>query len=236
VKALKEARSDKLPDARRQLGLALVVAKRPAEGAPQLKLALDAYQTAKDDQASQTWLEWVDALLAANDVSGIKAIGDQRDETLYGKAMELLRKRFNALVTDENWTATILVTEQALRMLEKRLTENQAKSISAMLSDARRKLREADSKRVAALVTQLQSTDASVQKAAEADLVSMGGRVVVPVLDELSKVVQNGEGNSELEKRLLAVLRKVAPELTGYDLGGSREQRTKVIETWRKTL
>ncbi|MFP4052416.1 MAG: HEAT repeat domain-containing protein [Phycisphaerae bacterium] len=236
VKSLKEARSEKLPEARRQLGRALVAAKRPAEGATQLKLALDAYQTAKDEKTAETWLEWVDALLQASDVSGIKAIGDQRDEILYAKAMERLRKRLNVLVTDENWAATILVAEQALRRLEKRLTDDQSGSISAMLTDARDKLRQSDSKRVAALVTQLQSTDDSVQKAAEADLVSMGGRVVDPLLDELAKVVQNGEGNSELEKRLLAVLRKVAPELTGYDLGGSKEQRTKTIENWRKTL
>jgi HEAT repeat protein len=236
VAALKKNRSERLPAAQRALGLALVDAKRPAEGAPKLKDALSHYRDANSPLAGPVWTEWVTALLAANDTSAIQAIGEQKNEPRYARAMELMRERLNALVKGENWSAAILLTEQSLRQLKARLEDTQRKALAAMLSQARKELAAADRKRVSALVSQLTSSDASVRKSARDGLAGMGSRAIGPVLEELDTLLKTKEPNAELEQQLLNVLRQIAPELTGYDASEPAKARREVIERWRKTL
>lgn len=236
VATLKKTKSDRLPSAQRALGLMLVDAKRPAEGGPKLKKAMEHYRDANSPLAETVWLEWVTAQLAANDTSAIQAISDQKNQQQYGKAMELFRKRLNALVTNENWSTTILLTEQALRQLKSRLGETQDKALQAMLAEARNSLHTADRKRVATLVSQLTSSDASARKAAQDGLTGMGGRAIAPVLEQLDTLLQTKEPNAKLERELLNVLRQIAPELTGYDASDPAKTRREVIQGWRKTL
>ncbi len=236
VATLKKAKSDRLPDAQRALGLTLVDAKRPAEGAPKLKEAMGYYRDANSPLVETVWLEWVTAQLAANDTSAIQAISEQKSQQQYGKAMELFRKRLNALTAEENWSTAILLTEQALRQLKSRLDDTQREALQAMLSEARKSLLAADHKRVARLVSQLTSSDASVRKSAHDGLTGMGGRAIAPVLDQLDALLQATEPNAKLERELLNVLRQIAPELTGYDASDPLKTRREVIQGWRKTL
>jgi transposase len=150
--------------------------------------------------------------------------------------MDLLRERLNAVVKEKNWSAAILLSEQAVRQLKDRLDKTQSTALQAVLAEARKNQVIADRKRVAGLVSQLASSDASVRKSAHETLTGMSSRAIGPVLEELDALLQADTPNAELERRLLNVLRQIAPELTGYDPDKSPKARRQVIENWRKTL
>jgi len=236
VAARKTAKSDKLPHALRTLGQALLAGSRPAEAAGHFRSAYDAMVAAKDANASEAWLEWVQALLAADDATAIKAIVDQNNIEAFEAARKALWTRLTALMRDERYDPAILLADKAVEGLAQRLTVEERKEFQTMLVDARDKRREFDRKRVSQLVGQLTAADEATRTKALSEFQVMASRAVVPLLEVLKSSVQDDKGDPRSQQAIIAVLKQIAPKLVGYDPEATRGQRVKVIENWLKKL
>ena len=128
------------------------------------------------------------------------------------------------------------VAGEASKQLPKRLTEAQRAALEQDLAKARAQLRAADRQRIATMVRQLVSTEDAARKAAETELQTMGDRAVAPLVEELRKVVDAAKPDAEMEKAILAILKQIAPRLTGYDPSAPKADRIKRIEAWGKDL
>ena len=236
VGVLKSAGGAELPAVQRELGLALMKADRPTEAAPVLGESYTLYAAAKDELAQAVWMEWVEAMLAADESSVIKAMADQTGEEAFAKALQLLNARLEALRKKSGWAAFVLLAGEASKQLPKRLTEAQGAALEQDLAKARAQLRAADRQRIATMVRQLVSTEDAARKAAETELQTMGDRAVAPLVEELRKVVDAAKPDAEMEKAILAILKQIAPRLTGYDPSAPKADRIKRIEAWGKDL
>ncbi|MDP6637194.1 MAG: HEAT repeat domain-containing protein [Phycisphaerae bacterium] len=234
VAALKAKDSDKLTQAHRTLGQALLAGARPAEAAGHFRKAYDAMLSAKDAKASVAWLEWVEALLAADDPSSIKAMAAQNESDVYQSALKALKARLTALVTEQRYAPAILLAGGAVENLAQRLTVDERKSFQTTLTDAKLAQRAADRKRVSQLAGQLTASDDSARSKASGELQVMASRAVVPLLEILKSSVEDKQSDPKVAQAIIAVLKHVAPKLTGYDPEASRDQQIKVIEGWLK--
>ena len=105
-----------------------------------------------------------------------------------------------------------------------------------MLLNARDKQKESDRKRVSQLVGQLTAVDEASRSKALGEFQVMASRAVVPLLEVLKSGVQDDAGDPRSQQATIAVLKQIAPKLTGYDPEASRARRVKVIESWLKEL
>ena len=236
VTALQASGSRELPAAQRKLAAALSSASRPAEAGPLLGEAYRAYAAAKNPQADAVYLEWIDALLKANDPVVVKAMGDSARTESFPQVLERLNKRLRALVAEGRHAPAILIGTEVVRQLAKRLTPAQRQAIEAVVAGASAKQLAVDRDRVAKLAAQLLAADAAVGKAAAAELKGMGDRAVAPLVLELKKVAAAEKLNEQAEKAILDVLMQIAPKLTGYDPRAPKDERLQRIDTWLKVL
>jgi HEAT repeat protein len=234
VSRLKAVDSSELSPELRKLGQALLTGARPAEAAGHFRKAYDAMLLAKDVKASEAWLEWVEALLAADDPAAIKAMAPQNDGELFLAARKALSTRFAALVKAERYAPAILLAERAVENLAQRLTVDERKAFQSALIDARLAQRGADRKRVALLVGRLTAPDESARSKASGELQVMALRAVVPLLEILKSSAEDEEADPRVAQAILIVLKQVAPKLTGYDPEAAKAQRIKIIEGWLK--
>jgi HEAT repeat protein len=225
-----------LADARRALGEALLSERRGSEAAGYLAAAYRAYQGESPEAASETWLEWVEALLQANDPSVAKVVGAQEDDGLFARAMTQYRLRLNALSKEGRYPPLISLAEGLVKEVDGRLDDQSRSAVAQMITAARQNQAKADRARVGELAGRLASTDPAVRTSAQGELVAMGARAVPGLLDELERLVSSEAPAPEQEERILAVLGQVAPELTGYDSTASRKQRLERISKWRELL
>ncbi len=232
VESLEATDGNGLAGARRQLGLALVQAKRPAEAAGHLAAAHKELTAAGDPEAAAVWLEWIDALLAAADPAAVRAIAEQESEKAFAEALERLEGRLAALAGEENYAAVVLLAGEAKTRLLQRLTAPQRRGLDAALTDARVKQLAEDRKAVTKLVGQLAAADETVAAAAGAELRTMGDRAVGPLLAELQKCLAGEEPDTTMEKAVLTLLRQIAPKLTGYDASAPLAERQAVVRGW----
>lgn len=234
VDALKVAKSQQLPPALRQLGQALMKASRPAEAAPVCAEAHALLQSAKDPQAPAVWLEWADALVAADDPAVVKAMLEQTDSKSYETVLDRFCAHLAALLEGGKYAPAIALAEEAGRQLGARLAPSRQETLAQMLTQARARQLKADRERVALLAPQVMVGDETARLAAAGEIEAMGERAVVPLIEELQRIVSADKPNPEGEKALLAILTQIAPRLTGYDPAATRAQRLKTIAAWLK--
>jgi HEAT repeat protein len=236
VQALKADKSPELPQAQRKLAAMLMTASRPAEAAPLLGEALSLLLAAKSPEASKVYLEWIDALLKANDPMVIKAMADPHPPEAFGEVLARLSQRLAALLAEKRYAPVILLGGEAMRQLPQRLSDAQRQDLQRLLADATARQSVVDRERVSQLAAQLLAADATASKAAAGELKAMGDRAVQPLVMELKKVASGEKANEAAEKAILGVLTQIAPKLTGYDLKAPQGERLQKIDAWLKVL
>jgi len=234
VTSLKAQESRKLPEALRTLGQALLDGARPAEAAGHFRKAYDALLAAKDASASDVWLEWILALLAADDPSAIKAMAAQTRTASFQSALKALTDRVSALVAKERYAPAIVLADRTVEDLSQRLTVTEREDFQTTLARARIAQRAADRKRVSQLVGQLIGPDEAAGAKASGELQIMADRAAVPLLEVLLANLRDPEGDAKTAGAIIAVLKQIAPKLTRYDPEASADQQIKVIEGWLK--
>jgi hypothetical protein len=236
LEKLRAAKSAKALDVQRSLGVALMESGRGAEAAPYLRDVHREYLAAKNPAAAQVWLEWVRSLLLADDPAGIEAIASETSDQTAANATADLMTHLAGLKDKKEWSPLILLSEQAMERLDKRLTEAEKDRLRGFLSHAQAGQAQADRQRVAKLVGQLIGNDEPAREAARAELQTMGKRAVVPMVEQLKQLLETGSPAPKAEELLLATLRQIAPRLSGYDPSAPKEQRIKRLETWLENL
>ena len=234
VVKLQEAGSDRQTDVRMALGLALVAASREAEAVGYLAEAYAALSDRGDAKAAEAWDAWVAALLLANDPDGIKALAEIDSDDAFIRGLQLLVDHLTTLEASGEHGVAANLTSAALDHLPHRLTVSQREHFERTLARVRQKQKAADRGRVTTLVTQMMSDDESARNAAQTELQSMGDRAVKPLLAELREAVSAAPIRADTEKAILGVLRRIAPELTGYDTGMNKPAKLELIDSWRQ--
>ncbi|MDY6912996.1 MAG: HEAT repeat domain-containing protein [Planctomycetota bacterium] len=239
VELLKTEKSADLPARQQALGRALVKAGRPAEAAPYLAEAHKLLAAAKSIRADRAWIEWIDALLAAADPAAVKAMADENvTDELFVEALKRLNARLKVLAGELKFSPVILLAQAAIDQLSQRLTVRHRTELEKLLAHSRSEQAAADRRKVAGLVGQLLGAEESARDAAEKQLQAMSDRAVVPLLEEMKKLLADEEkpdaDTEKAEKAILALLSQLAPNLTGYDPASARADRIKQIETWLK--
>jgi HEAT repeat protein len=219
-----------LANARRQLGSVLLAAGRPAEAGPMLADAWRYFDANGANQARDAWLEWIDALLAADDPAVAAAMGDQEDDSLYADALERLGSRLEDLLTAGDHDAGILLATTAGERLSHRLTTEQQERIATIARQAGQARLDADRQAVVGLVASLESPREPDRKSASDKLLAMGSRAVAPLLEELRDDLSADVPRPGLEGLLLPLLSQLAPELTLYAPDLPAEEKIAAIE------
>jgi len=236
VQAFRADKSPKLAEAQRQLAGDLMSASRPAEAAPLLGGAYGLLGAAKSPLAPKVYLEWIGALLKANDPMVVKAMSDPARAGAFADVLARLNERLTELVNEGRYAPAILMAAEVMRQLPDRLTAEQRKALEKLVSDAQAKQLAADSKRVSQLAAQLLAADASVGKAAAEELKAMGSRAIKPLVMELKMAASAEKPKAGAERAIVGVLMQIAPKLTGYDPQAPKGERLQRIDDWLKTL
>jgi HEAT repeat protein len=236
VASLRASKNNQWPAASRKLAVDLLAASRPAEAAPLLGQAYAACQAGKSPDAREVYLEWVDALLKANDPLIFKAMADAAQQGEFPGVLEKVEKRIGELMADGKYAPAILLAGEVIRQLSSRLSPAQAASFQKILDDAKARQLAVDRARVEQLAAQLQSADATTGKAAAAELKAMGDRAVGPLVEALRTIVAGAQPNPAAEKAIVDILVQIAPKLTGYDPAEAKALRLKRIQEWVKGL
>ncbi len=222
-----------LPALQHRLGAALVAANRPAEAAAMLGEAYYTLTGADHPQAQEIWSDWIAALLAAGDPSVAKAMDETDSSEAFDAALAGLGERLSLLERDEQYATAVMLASAALANLPHRLTVEDLQLLETLQARLAEKLYEADGRQIARLAVLLTGADEAARKAAAADIQAMGDRAVGPLLDELHQAVEAEPPEAEKEAAILGVLRQVAPTLTQYDPSADRQEKIRIIESWR---
>ncbi len=233
VAAMTEANDDELPAIQRQLGDALVAASRPAEAAAMLGQAYHALAEANDTQAGDVWSDWIEALLAAGDPAVAKAMDEMQDPDVFSDAMTSLHRQITQLDEDQQYATAVMLAEAVLQSLQHRLAAEELTALEALRTSLAEKLYQADSQEVARLIALALNGDEAAARAAVADIQAMGDRATGPLLDMLQQAVAAEPPEDDKENEILAVLRQVAPAMTQYEPTADRQEKLRVIESWR---
>ncbi len=229
VEAMKQENSPRLGEGLRQYGAALLKAGRAAEAATQLAEAVSQLKARQSKDVPDAWLEWFDAMLAAENPAALKALAEQ-EEDLFARAFERFLAKLESAARENKWSTVVLLSNSAAEPLAPRLTETQRADLDKRLAHGRAELAKVEADRVHKLVGQLQAADESARKTAAAQLTAMGDRATAPLLVELRAAVT--AERAEAEKAIVAVLKVVAPKLTGYDPAADKDERLKRIDQW----
>jgi len=233
VTALSVLADDALPDIQRRLGAALVASNRPAEAATMLGNAYHGLATAGDARADDVWPDWIAALLAAGDPAVAKAMDETEDADAFADALAGVHDHLDQLERDEEYATAVMLTDAVLETLPHRLTVEELSLLEALRADLTERLGQADSVEVAGLIALLTGGDEADRKSAATAMQAMGDRAVGPLLDELHRAVSAEPPEAEKENAILTILRQVAPTLTQYDSAADRQEKIRVIESWR---
>ncbi|MEN6662570.1 MAG: HEAT repeat domain-containing protein [Phycisphaerae bacterium] len=230
--AMLTAKSPQACTVQREMGEALMKASRAAEAATAFEKAYKDMVVAGEAAAPAAWRQWVEALIAADDVSAVKVMADQTDANAFRSALEQLTRRMSTLNADGKFDLVVLLARQAVDRLAQRHTAEELKRMKNLLAAASTKQRLDDQQRVRQLLGQLLAGDEAAAKAAETELQNLGPRAVDPLVDALAKSLSD-DAKPETEKAILALLTRLAPQLKGYDLKASRPERLKIIRAWQ---
>ena len=121
VAALKKSKDKKLPAAQRQLARSLMKIPLAAEAALNLAEAYTALQQAKSPQALQVWLEWIEAMLAGDDITVIKVISRNKDALTFAQGCDRLEARLKEMLDEGKYDQVALIAADAVKQLAERL-------------------------------------------------------------------------------------------------------------------
>jgi HEAT repeat protein len=232
VERMAQAGSDDYAQAARKLGLALLKVGRPAEGEVQLARAYAALVEAESEDAPTVWLEWVGALLAADDARAVTLAAAQTDADSYAKAMAALKARLDERVEAKAWPAVIRLTQAALKELDERLSDEQRRQFAQRLQQARDAQLHADRQRVAQLLPAVANGDEAARNSALAQIQTLGERAIGPLVMELRGCLKADPVDQATEKAIVSTLTLVAPTFQGYDASAEKAARLKLLEDW----
>ena len=222
---------DRRAPVRVQLGEALLSAGRPAEAARELADAYALLAKAQSPDAPAAWARWIEALLAADDVSAVTRIADGTHDAHTPAAVEALLKRLRSLQAGKDWDDLVRLAAPARQRLAAKLDAESLQWLDAALQDAKAQQAASDRQRVAALVGRLTAPDAD---AAEKDLLAMKDRALRPLLGELKRIVTAEKPDGALEKAVVKVLQQIDPRFRQYTLDAPLDQRRAAVDAWLK--
>jgi HEAT repeat protein len=233
---MKEDRDKRLPEAHRQLGLALLQADRPGEAAEQLKQAHALMVEANRPDAQAVWLEHIEALLRSDPSAAVQATTAQEDDAAFAKAYEKTNDRLTRLKNERQWDQLIALARTAAEGLAPRLTAEQLAELRKLQAEAIEQRDMAVRERVARLAGDLAAGDAATRQAAAAAIRELGPPAVPALLEQLRALVDGAAANPDGERAIVELLGKMAPGLKGYDLDGEASARLAQIEQWLADL
>ena len=235
--AMRAGKDPTLASFQRELASVLMAASQPAEAAARLGEAHAALKQADSPETQATWLEWVEALLAAGNPEAVKVIaGEKGAAEAFAKATKHLGTRLKDLNDKGQFSQVVVLAAAALDQLGDRLTDDERKELGQTLTKARAKQAAADRLFVAKTVPQLVSTDAAAARTASESLKGAGDRATIPLVEELRKAVAAPKPDPVTEKAILGVLAHTAPKLSGYSLSDAQPAKLKCIDGWLKAL
>lgn len=212
-----------------ELGELLLAADQPARAAEALAAA---YPAAADGRRGRLWLMWVEALLWADDPSALTQMSEQRDGELFTAAVERLCQRLEVLRAAERYPAAVVLADQALARLGDRLAATSREGITAWRADCDRRGHEADAARVAGLLKALNSPDTTAGDQARRELLAMGKRATLPMVEQFRSSIGDEAARGQMEKNVPALLSVIDSRFTGYDPAAPLDERTRVVEAW----
>ncbi len=234
VSALDKTSSSKAVAARRELGDALLAASRPAQAAGVFKKAWEDLAKAKDPQAGDVWLMWIETLAACDDPTVAKLVFAQEDKTLCDKARDGLIKRVKTQLDAGDFTKSMSLGQIVVRDLGPKLTKAQTVALNKHIAEAKAVQAAVDTKIVKKLVADLAGKDPVVRDKAISQLKGMANKAVAPLLNELKRIVNDGKDGDPLEAAILGVLKQIAANFDGYDVSAAKADRLKMLDNWLK--
>jgi hypothetical protein len=174
----------------------------------------------------------VEAQLRADDPNALEHISQQTDGDLFAAAVERLCQRLEVLRAAERYQAAIALADQALAKLGERLSSTAQQGITAWRTDCDRRGREADATRVAGLLKALNSADAAAAEQARRELVAMGKRAALPMVEQFRTSISDDAARGAMEKTVPALLSTIDGRFSGYDPAAPLDERTRVVEAW----
>ncbi len=234
VEKLRQQRSDQLPAAQLALAEDLLASKRAAEAATHLTAAYQAYADRNDPLADQIWLRWVAALLEANNPAVVDTIVQQNQPALLAQAIEQVLERTDALQQQKDWQSLADLVAQTLEKLAKNLDPDSQTLLQTRLAEARKHQVAVDTERIGKLVRQIESADEAARNAAQAEIIDLGQRAVLPLLSLLRTNLAGENPSAATEQVIISLLSQLAPKLEGYDQAMSRNERVALVEDWIK--
>lgn len=229
---MKDSNDLQMPSVLRQVGLVLAKNDRHAEACPYLADAYKAMAAAQSPECQAAWLEWVDAMLAADDPSAVKELAAQSDNAQFCKAMEYCDARLADMDKKGRWQSMIILTSELGKQISDRLSADQRKGYQELQTKAKAAQAAADRQRVGKLLAVMGNGDEAARKAAAADIQAMGDRSIDGLLQELKANLEADATNAPAEQNAIDMLRLVAPKLTGYDAAGPKDAKLKLVAGW----
>lgn len=227
VTALRASASDQLPDALLSLGVELMQTGRASEAAPHFAEAHQSYAAVKSPKADETWMEWVTAMLAADDPLVVKVIAQHPAAPRRAEAIDRLVARLKAMLAEGRCDLCVELASAAVNGIEN-CPDKQSSALKSVLAEGRRLQDLADANRVHALCEQLVLEDAAAKDKAAAELTTMGQRAWAGLLAELKSAIGD-ESKAALEAATAAMLKQLNPQFV-YDLQASPDQKLKAVE------
>jgi len=224
--------SPRLPAVQRKLAEALVKAGRAGEAAALLGQTHAVFAAAESPEAPAVWMEWFDALLAADDPNSVAILATQTDPEVFTKAVARLLARLDQLVSTERYAAVVLLGSEAMEHLAGRLSDSHLSALRRAVENGKARQLDTDRLRADRLIPQLCSPDEAARKAAGDELQAMSDRAVLPLLMELRNAITADRPDVAAEKAIMEILRRIAPKMTGYDPSAALAQRLSLVDSW----
>ncbi len=217
---------------RLRLAEELISANRPAEAAGELALIHAAMLKTADSRADDIWLKWITAMLAADDPSAIIHIEKARNTRLFNQAVIAIRKRLLHLEASGDLAGAVRLAEATLEKLAKKLSDDEKKALTDILTRTKAKLKSVNYRKVAALLPKLTSTDNRTRQAAITELKAMGNESVPLLIEHLQRLITSQTPDPTVEKAIINALSSLAPHLKGYDIKAPLADKLKILKQW----
>ena len=232
VDRLKESKSPDLAPRQRELALAFAVLRQPVEAAAQLADLLKN-PAVTGETASAVWVEYVEYLLAAEDLSVCRVLSEQKNEADFNRGIEKLLAHL-VQGTDDNYGAAMAMVDEARRVLTTRLSEPRRQAMADVHEKCAAKQAQTDKALVTQQVAILTGAEESARAAAMTRLTALGDRALAPLLDELRKELATEKPRADAERAILACLKQLAPQWNGYNLSATTADKLARLDEWTK--
>ena len=221
---------------RLQLAEALLSAGRPAEAASELAKIYPVMAKTADKRAGEVWIKWITAMLTADDPAAIVQIAKAPGKEQFNRAIAAIKSRLKQLEKAKNFAAMIKLAKATLVKLDKKLTDDEKKEFTEILTRAKTNRRLIIAQRVKLLLPKLTSTDQQVRQSTLTELKSMAPDAIPLLVEHLRKTITSKKPDPALEKAIVEALSTLAPNLKGYDRKAALADKIKILQKWLKQL